>query len=87
MSNIFILNGAQPYPFAPGALNEAFATRTEVVLKALGHDLRLTKVAEGYDVEEEIANHQIELTVAIDVHVTEHRAADVQVGSDRVEVR
>ncbi|SHG90619.1 modulator of drug activity B [Cognatiyoonia sediminum] len=58
MSNIFILNGAQPYPFAPGALNEAFATRTEAVLKALGHDLRLTKVAEGYDVEEEIANHQ-----------------------------
>ncbi|WP_424970169.1 NAD(P)H-dependent oxidoreductase [Dinoroseobacter sp. S76] len=58
MSKIFILNGAQPYPFAPGALNAAFAQRANDALEGAGHTLRLTTIAEGYDVEAEIANHQ-----------------------------
>lgn len=58
MSNILILNGAQPYPFAKGELNAAFANRAEAVLKEMGHAVRRTTVAEGFDVEEEIASHQ-----------------------------
>lgn len=58
MSNIFILNGAQPYPFAKGELNAAFADRAEAALKDMGHTVRRTTVAEGYDSETEIANHQ-----------------------------
>ena len=58
MSNILILNGAQPYPFAKGELNAAFADRAEERLRDISHDVRRTTVAEGYDVEVEIANHQ-----------------------------
>lgn len=58
MSNIFILNGHQPYPFAKGELNAALINRAAEFLKAAGHDVRVTKIAESYDVEQEIANHQ-----------------------------
>lgn len=58
MSNIFILNGAQPYPFAKGELSAAFADRAETALTGMGHSVRRTTVAKGYDVEAEIANHQ-----------------------------
>ena len=58
MSKILILNGAQPYPFAKGELNAAFADRAEHRLRDIGHDVRLTTVSDGYDVDAEIANHQ-----------------------------
>lgn len=58
MSNILILNGVQPYPFAPGRLNGTLAERARARLERMGHDLRLTTVAAGYNVEEEVANHQ-----------------------------
>ncbi len=58
MSKIFILNGAQPYSFAPGGLNAALAERAKVRLESKGHEVRLTTLAEGYDVEAEVANHQ-----------------------------
>ncbi len=58
MSNILILNGHQPYPFAKGELNAAFVERAAAFLKTAGHDVRVTKVADGYDVEQEVANHQ-----------------------------
>ncbi|GGE99008.1 NAD(P)H-dependent oxidoreductase [Stappia taiwanensis] len=58
MSNILILNGAQPYPFAPGRLNATLAVRAKDRLEAQGHAVRLTTVAEGYDVEAEVENHR-----------------------------
>lgn len=58
MSRIFIINGHQPYPFAKGELNAAFADRARRHLEAGGHEVRLTEVSSGYDVEHEIANHQ-----------------------------
>ena len=58
MSNVFILNGAQPYPFAPGGLNAALVERARAWLEAAGHSVRMTATAEGYDVETEVANHQ-----------------------------
>ena len=58
MSNILILNGAQPYPFAPGGLNAALAARAKDRLEAQGHAVRLTTVADGYDVEAEVESHR-----------------------------
>jgi len=57
MSNIHILNGAQPYEFAPGKLNETFAERAKATLEAQGHEVRLTTVAAGYDVQAEVDSH------------------------------
>jgi modulator of drug activity B len=57
MSNILILNGAQPYSFAPGKLSGTLAERAKGRLEAQGHTVRLTIVAEGYDVEAEVENH------------------------------
>ena len=58
MSKILILNGAQPYAFAPGGLNATLATRAKDRLEAQGHEVRLTTVAESYDVEAEVENHR-----------------------------
>ena len=58
MSMIFILNGHQPYTFAPGTLNATLVRRAQECLSGLGDEVRVTRVAEGYDVEQEIGNHQ-----------------------------
>ncbi len=58
MSKILILNGHQPYPFAKGELNATFMERARTALTAAGHDVRVTLVADGYDVDQEIENHQ-----------------------------
>lgn len=57
MSKIVILNGAQPHGFALGRLNATLAERVRDRLIAQGHDVRLTSVAEGYDVAVEVENH------------------------------
>ena len=58
MSNIFILNGHKPYDFAKGELNASFVDRAKEFFARETHSIRVTKVAERYDVEAEIANHQ-----------------------------
>ncbi|KAE9631073.1 NAD(P)H-dependent oxidoreductase [Parasedimentitalea maritima] len=58
MSNILIINGYQPYNFAPGSLNRAFAERAKAFFEKQGDQVRVTTVVEGYDVEAEIASHQ-----------------------------
>ncbi|MDG4647522.1 NAD(P)H-dependent oxidoreductase [Roseibacterium sp. SDUM158017] len=65
MSKIHILNGAQPYAFAPGGLNATFAARARERLEARGHEVRLTTIAEGYDVEAEIESHRWADTVIL----------------------
>ena len=58
MSKILILNGHQPYPFAKGDLNATFIDQARAYLETAGHEIRLTQVATGYDVEQEVAHHQ-----------------------------
>ena len=58
MSKILILNGAQPYAFAPGRLNATLAKRAKDHLEAQGHEVRITTVADGYDVEAEVESHR-----------------------------
>ncbi|PSK86187.1 modulator of drug activity B [Limimaricola soesokkakensis] len=65
MSKILILNGAQPYGFSPGKLNATLAGRARERLTAMGHNVRLTTVAEGYDVEAEVENHRWADTVIL----------------------
>lgn len=65
MSNIFILNGHQPYEFAPGRLNATFVERARATLAAAGHTVRVTRIADGYDVDQELANHQWADTVIL----------------------
>lgn len=58
MSNVFILNGVQPYGFAPGKLNASFVERAARILSDMGHTVRVTASAEDYDVDTEVENHQ-----------------------------
>ena len=58
MSKVLILNGTQPYEFAPGKLNATLTDRARTALEAKGHEVRITTVSEGYDVEAEIESHQ-----------------------------
>ena len=58
MRRVFILNGHQPYAFAPGRLDATLAERPQSYLAAWGYELQVTRVAEGYDVDEEIAKHR-----------------------------
>ncbi len=65
MANILIINGHQPYPISEGRLNAAFVERAEAQLTAWSHEVRITRVAEGYDVEAEIENHRWADTVIL----------------------
>ncbi|MEM1133997.1 MAG: NAD(P)H-dependent oxidoreductase [Pseudomonadota bacterium] len=58
MSNIFIINGHQPYPFSKGELNTAFIEKAQKFFSDQGYETRMTHAAEAYDTEQEIANHQ-----------------------------
>ncbi len=55
---VLILNGHQPYEFAKGELNAAFANKAREFFEARGDEVRATKVSDGYDVDEEVENHR-----------------------------
>ncbi|NOD74908.1 MULTISPECIES: NAD(P)H-dependent oxidoreductase [unclassified Ruegeria] len=57
MSKILIVNGAQPYEFAPGQLNASLVERARDTLAAMGHEVRMTTVADGYDANSEVEAH------------------------------
>ncbi|MFL9672959.1 NAD(P)H-dependent oxidoreductase [Pseudomonas marginalis] len=54
MSNVLIINGAKPFLFAKGELNNMFATLATEHLTALGHSVSTTVVDASYSVDEEI---------------------------------
>lgn len=58
MANIFVINAHQPYSFSPGQLNKTLTDLAVELLKDKGHDVKLTKSSENYDVEEELQKHQ-----------------------------
>ncbi|SLN24974.1 NAD(P)H-dependent oxidoreductase [Ruegeria meonggei] len=57
MSNILILNGTQPYEGAPGKLNASLTEQARSILTDLGHEVRITTVADGYDPKTEVDAH------------------------------
>lgn len=58
MKNVLIINGHQPYSFAQGQLNQSLVERATRQLTDKGYAIQRTQVADGWDVEEEIAKHQ-----------------------------
>jgi len=57
MRNILIVNGTQPYEFAPGKLNASLTEKARKTLASLGHDVRITTVADGWDTNAELDAH------------------------------
>lgn len=58
MKNIYIINAHQYYPMAKGELNKALAAKAEELLRGKGMEVRCLKVEDGYDVQQEVENHQ-----------------------------
>ena len=58
MSNIFIINAHQKYPFAEGRLNNSLAQMADKLLTSRGHATRSVNMEQDWDVDREIANHQ-----------------------------
>lgn len=58
MKNVFIINGHTPYPFAKGRLNATLVDEASRHLRERGYEVRTSVVADGWEVEDEIANHQ-----------------------------
>lgn len=58
MSNAFIINAHQPYPFAAGRLNTALTDRITAWLERHGYETRHTAMTDDYDVAEEIEKHR-----------------------------
>ncbi len=48
MAKVHSINGHQPYPFAQGRLNDAFALRAHERLAGKGYAVRVTEVAADF---------------------------------------
>ncbi len=58
MSNIFIINAHEYYPFSKGKLNGTLVERASEILSAKGHQVRTTSMKDVYDVAEELDKHR-----------------------------
>lgn len=54
MSNILIVNGGKQFAHSAGALNNSLVELAESYLTELNHDVKVSKVDTGYDIETEI---------------------------------
>lgn len=58
MSNILIINAHHHYSFAEGKLNGTLVQMADELLTAQGHQTRIVEVDKGWDVDQELENHQ-----------------------------
>ena len=58
MANVFVINGHQPSDFSAGELNAELADMAAEFFADKGWVVRTTAIAEGYDVDTELGNHQ-----------------------------
>ncbi|WP_165855695.1 NAD(P)H-dependent oxidoreductase [Marinobacter sp. JSM 1782161] len=58
MSNILIINAHHHYSFAEGKLNGTLVQMADELLTAKGHQTRIVEVDKGWDVDQELENHQ-----------------------------
>lgn len=58
MSNILIINAHHQYPFAEGRLNASLVKIADEVLSGKGHSTRIVETDRGWNVEQELENHQ-----------------------------
>ncbi len=57
MKNVLIINTHQPYDSSPGVLNAALVALMDRILREKGYDVRISKIADGYDAAEEAEKH------------------------------
>jgi len=58
MNNILIINAHQFYEgFSEGKLNQAMVEVAKETLEESGHEVKLTEIEKGYDINEEIEKH------------------------------
>ena len=58
MSNVLIINAHHQYPFAKGDLNRSLVILARQLLEAKDNTVKVVDVDEGWDVEQELKNHQ-----------------------------
>lgn len=58
MSNVLIINAHHQYPFSKGELNRSLVLLAKRLLEAKEHTVKVVDVDSGWDVEEELKNHQ-----------------------------
>ena len=58
MSNVLIINAHQYYPFSEGKLNQTLIEKAQELLSTKGHEIRIVKSDEEYDVTEQLENHR-----------------------------
>lgn len=57
MSNILIINAGKTFAHSKGALNNSLTDVASSFLRDAGHDVRVTVLEEGYDVQTEIDSY------------------------------
>ena len=58
MSNVLIINAHHKYPFSEGKLNSALVHSANELIQAKGHATRIVEIDAGWEVEQELENHQ-----------------------------
>lgn len=58
MSNIFIINAHQKYPFSEGRLNGSLVDLATTLLEEKGHQVRITTMEDDMNIERELEKHQ-----------------------------
>ncbi|SLM31990.1 Modulator of drug activity B [Desulfamplus magnetovallimortis] len=57
MTNIFIINAHEPYPFSAGRLNQTLVEKATANLEHKGYSIRTTSMQDNHEVEKEIEKH------------------------------
>ena len=58
MTNVLIINAHHKYPFAEGRLNRTLVEQANEVITSAGHVTRVVNIDDGFEVEQELSNHQ-----------------------------
>lgn len=58
MSNIFIINAHEHYPFSEGRLNNTLVEKAVEVMSGQGHEIRTTTMRDEYDAAIELEKHR-----------------------------
>ncbi len=65
MSNILILNAHHEYPFSTGKLTGTLVQMAQEILEAKGHQVRVVRTSDEFNVEQELENHKWADTVIL----------------------
>lgn len=57
MSHILIINGAKAFAHSQGDLNNTLTVQAEQILTELGHEVKITRTDDDYDIQQEVQNY------------------------------